>query len=133
MTTCVRLRVASEMYAVPVSYVLEVTPWTEVAPVPGARPEILGVWNLRGQILPVVDLAALPGIQRTAPASRLLVAADDDRRAGFTIDEMTDVAELGEPTEDTESTLLLGAILTDTDLIGVINVPKVFNTLERPS
>lgn len=133
MTTYVRLRVAAEMYAMPVRYVLEVTPLGEVVPVPGARPEILGIRNLRGQILPVVDLATLLGIQRTAPAGRLLVAADDDRRAAFTIDEMTDVTELGEPTQETESALLLGAVLTETDLIGVINVPKVFNILERPS
>lgn len=132
MTTYVRLRVASEIYAIPVAYVLEVTPLGEMVSVPGARPEILGVWNLRGQILPIVDLAALLGIQRTAPAARLLVAAEDDRRAAFTIDEMTDVTELGEPTEEIESSLLSGAVLTETDLIGVINVPKVFNILERP-
>jgi chemotaxis signal transduction protein len=132
MTICVRVRVASEVYAMPVAYVREVTPFGEVLPVPGTRPEILGVRNLRGQILPVVDLAALLGIERTTPAERLLIVADDDRRAGFTIDEMADVTELGEPTEDTESSLLLGAILTGKDLIGVINVPKVFNILEQP-
>jgi chemotaxis signal transduction protein len=133
MTTCVRLRVASEMYAIPVAYVREVTPFGDVVAVPGARPEILGVWNLRGQILPVIDLAALLGITRTAPPSRMLVAAEDDRRAAFTIDEMSDVTELGEPTEETESGLLVGAVLTEANLIGVINVPKIFNILERPS
>jgi chemotaxis signal transduction protein len=133
MTTCVRVRLASEVYAMPVSYVLEVTPFRELVPVPGARPEILGIHSLRGQILPVVDLAALLGLQRTAAAGHLLVAAEEDRRAAFTIDEMADVVELGEPTEETQSSLLLGAVLTPTDLIGVINVPKVFNILERPS
>ena len=66
--------VAAESYAMPVEHVLEVADLGDVAPVPGSRPEMLGVRNMRGQILPVVDLALLLGIPRTAPPGRLVVA-----------------------------------------------------------
>jgi purine-binding chemotaxis protein CheW len=127
----VRLRVASEAYAVPVEHVLEVADLGHVWAVPRARPELLGVRNLRGQILPVVDLTLLFGIPRTVPPTRLLVAEAGGRRAGFAIDEVSGVGQLGDPAEETESDLLLGAVLGEGELIGVIDVVRVFDSLER--
>jgi chemotaxis signal transduction protein len=127
----VRLRVASEAYAMPVEHVLEVAGLGQVRAVPGARPELLGVRNRRGQILPVADLALLLGIPRTAPPGRLLVAEAGGRRAGFAIDEVSGVGELADPAEETESGLLVGAAFSEGDLIGVIDVPRVFDSLAR--
>ncbi len=131
MSVQVRLRVASEAYAMPVEHVLEVADLGQVRAVPGSRPELLGVRNLRGQILPVVDLALLLEIPRTTPPRRLLVAEAGDRRAGFAIDEVSGVGELADPGEKTESGLLVGATFDDGDLIGVIDVPRLFDSLEQ--
>jgi len=76
----------------PVENVLEVADLGQVRAVPGARPEVLGVRNRRGQILPVVDLARLLGIARPGPPSRLLVAEARGCQAGFAIDEVSWVA-----------------------------------------
>ena len=133
MSVHVRLRVASEAYAMPVEHVLEVADLGQVRAVPGARPELLGVRNLRGRILPVVDLALLLEIPRTAPPGRLLVAEAGGRRAGFAIDEVTEVGELADPAEETESDLLVGALFGEGELIGVIDVPRVFDSLEQVS
>jgi hypothetical protein len=40
------------------------------------------------------------------------------------------VGELADPAEDTESDLLAGAVLSEGDLIGVIDVPRVFDSLD---
>jgi chemotaxis signal transduction protein len=131
MSIYVRLRVASEAYAMRVEHVLQVTHLGDVAAVPGSRPEMLGVWNFRGQILPVVDLALLLGVPRTDPPTRLLVTDVAGRQAGFAIDEVSEVGELQDPTEKTESELLAGATLVGGDLIGIIDVTRVFDSLER--
>ncbi len=131
MGVYVRLRVAAEAYAVPVEHVLEVADLGEVTPVPGARPAWLGVRHLRGRILPVADLALLLGIGRNAPPARLLVAQDAERRAGFAIDEVSGIGELPDPAEDAESDLLAGAALSQGDLVGVIDVARVFDALEE--
>jgi chemotaxis signal transduction protein len=125
----VRLRVAAESYAMPVEHVREAADLGQVEAVPGARPELLGVRNLRGQLLPVVDLARLLGLARAAPAGRLLVAEEGGRQAGFAVDEVSGVGELPDPAEDTESDLLVGAALIDSELTGVIDVPRVFDAL----
>jgi purine-binding chemotaxis protein CheW len=127
----VRLRVASEVYAIPVEHVNEVTWLGAITAVPGSLPEMLGVRNLRGRILPVVDLALLLGITRAAPPTRLLVAEAGGRDAGFAIDKVTEVGEMANPTQETESGLLTGATLADGDLIGVIDVSRVLASLEE--
>jgi chemotaxis signal transduction protein len=61
----------------------------------------------------------------------MIVAEAGGRRAGFAIDEVSGVGELGDPAEETESDLLVGAALGGGDLIGVIDVPRVFDSLEQ--
>jgi purine-binding chemotaxis protein CheW len=131
MTLYVRLRVAREEYAMPVEHVLEVADLGQVRVVPGSRPALIGVWNLRSQILPVVDLALLLRIPRTVQPSRLLVARAGHRRAGFAIDDVSGVGLLADSMQETESELLIGAALDGDGLIGVIDVPRVFDSLEQ--
>lgn len=133
MNAYVRFRVADEAYAVSVLNVLEVAGLGEVTPVPGAPREIVGVRNLRGKILPVIDLAALLGTRRTEPPARLLVAESDGRQAGLAIDEVTEVGEFAHPVEEAESALLLGTMLEEGDLIGVLNMPAVMDALGAPA
>lgn len=131
MSVHVRLRVAGECYAMAVENVLEVAELGDLAPVPGAHGSVLGVRNLRGEVLPVFDLAAVFGIPRDAPPLRLLVAEHEGKRAGFAIDEVTDVGELEAPAEETESAFLRGATLDDGVLVGVVDVARVFSALEQ--
>jgi purine-binding chemotaxis protein CheW len=133
MNAYVRFRVAEEAYAVSVLNVLEVASLGEVTPVPGAPREILGVRNLRGKILAVIDLAGLLGTHRSEPPSRLLVAESEGRQAGLAIDEVTEVGEFAEPVEEAESALLAGAMLEDGDLIGVLNMRAVMDALGVPA
>jgi purine-binding chemotaxis protein CheW len=142
MSSYVRMTVAAEAYAMPVEHVLEAAGLGRVRAVPGARRELLGIRTLRGQILPVVDLARLLGVHRTSAPTRLLVAEARGFRVGFAIDEVNgigdlgDLAELGEtgelgmPAEGIESGLLAGATLSDGELVGVLNVPRVFDSLD---
>jgi purine-binding chemotaxis protein CheW len=131
MSIHVRLRVAGEAYAVPIENVLEVARLGEVTAVPGSPAELLGVLNLRGRVLAVADLAQILGLRRTAPAARMLVAESGDLQAIFVIDEVSEVSELDDPTEATESALLTGATLAGGDLIGIIDLDQVFSSLTR--
>lgn len=130
MTVHVRLRVGNEVYAMPVEHVLEIAELGEVTPVPGSQSAILGVRNLRGQILPIVDLATVFGIAGSGNPQRVLVAEANGQRAGFAIDDVSDIEQLPDTVDETESDLLVGAALSKDELVGVVDVARVFQTLE---
>jgi hypothetical protein len=58
------------------------------------------------------------------------VAEASGRRVGFAIGEVSGLGELPDPDEETDSDLLVGAVLSHGGLIGVIDTPGVFDALE---
>ena len=126
----VRLRVGRERYALPIANVLEVAELGTLSAVPGAGGAVLGVRNLHGSVLPVFDLARVLAIAGDASAPRVVVAEHAGRRAGLAVDEVTDVvAHTGEP-EETAGEYLSGAILEDGQLVGIVDVERLFRSLE---
>jgi chemotaxis signal transduction protein len=125
----VRVRLGGESYAVAVENVIEVAELGMLSPVPGADATVLGVRNLRGEVLPVFDLASVLGIRGDSLPKRLLVTEHGSLRAGFAIDEVTDVGAIPPVAEETQSKLLSGAALDDSGLIGVVDVERLFAAL----
>jgi chemotaxis signal transduction protein len=128
----VRVRVADEHYALPVADVLEVAELGDVTPVPGARAAVLGVRNLRGQVLPVVDLATLFELPQPDP-ERIVIAEHGALRAGFAVDSVAGVEQLPEASEEVDSRHLLGAALAGDTLVGVIDVGSVLGEVQETS
>lgn len=122
----VRVRLGGESYAIAVEHVLEVAQLGQLSPVPGAHGSLLGVRNLRGDVLPVFDLASVLGIRSDSLPQCLLVTEHGSLRAGFAIDQVTDVGTLPAVTEETQSSLLAGAALDESGLIGVVDVERLF-------
>lgn len=55
-------RLAHERYAVQTRYVLEVHPLRDLTPLPGTPPFLRGVLNVRGRILPVIEMKRFFGL-----------------------------------------------------------------------
>lgn len=138
MTTYTRISTAGEAYAIPVMNVLEIVDLGQPTTVPGARGEILGITSLHGQILPIIGLAEVLGTAGLAErggasgpgaAPALLVTEAAGIKAGFAVDQVVDVGELPDPTEETESRFLVGTMLHNGELIGVLDVAAIFEWL----
>jgi purine-binding chemotaxis protein CheW len=127
----VRLRVGLESYALPVANVLEVAEPGVLSAVPGAAGAMLGVRNLHGRILPVFDLARVLEIAGDGSAARVVVAEHRDDLIGLAVDEVVDVSPFTGDADETEAALLSGAVLEDGELVGIIDVERLFETLER--
>jgi purine-binding chemotaxis protein CheW len=126
----VLVRVGNEHYALPVADVLEVAELGELTPVPGAGPAVRGVRNLRGQVLPVVDLAAALGLGG-GDARRLVIAERDGRRAGLAVGSVESVETLPEASEGVDSPHVPGAALVDGALVGVVDVGSLLDAVEQ--
>jgi purine-binding chemotaxis protein CheW len=125
----VRVVAGGEHYALPVEAVLEIAELGQVTPVPGAPSGVLGVRNLRGQVIPVIDLASVLGLSGDADNERIVVTEDGDLRAALAVTSTDDVGALGPATEEVESPYLSGAILVEDALVGIVDVPALLRAV----
>lgn len=70
--------------------VVEILPMPQVTPVPGAQPWLLGVANIRGNLLPIVDLKQFLEGERTVlhESQRVLIVRQPGGDVAITIDEL---------------------------------------------
>jgi purine-binding chemotaxis protein CheW len=87
---------AEELYGINVMQVKEVLRLTEIAPVPGAIHYIVGIINLRGNVITVIDTRALFGLQTTeySDDSRIIVIELEDQVIGMLVDSVAEVIYL---------------------------------------
>lgn len=85
--------VGKQEYAVPITVVREILAWMPPTPVPEAPPIVEGVVELRGEILPVVDLGKRFGRPRVRPdaEARIMIMDLEGRHAGWIVDEVIEV------------------------------------------
>jgi len=88
---------ANEEYAIEIVKVQEIKSWTTVTPIPCSPEHLLGVINLRGAIVPIVDLRkqfSLPTWDAEGVRAVIIVrseATDNPRTLGLLVDEVSDV------------------------------------------
>jgi purine-binding chemotaxis protein CheW len=84
-----------EQFALPVEEVQEVLVKQPLTPVPLAPPEILGLLNLRGAIMPAIDLRRRLGFPDAAVSEpKLLVLKGEEGPLSVVVDDIGDVFEL---------------------------------------
>jgi purine-binding chemotaxis protein CheW len=79
-------------YAVDISLVKEIIkPTMEPTPVPQSPFFVEGVIDLRGDIVPIIDLKKRFGVTDHTPSTRILVIKKEDIIVGFLVDSVTEV------------------------------------------
>lgn len=94
----VAFRLGEETYAIDISYIHEIIRMRTITFVPRAPHYMRGVINLRGRIVPVMDLSArlgLPSHEETAQ-SRIIVVEIGDESIGLIVDAVSEVLRLPE-------------------------------------
>lgn len=133
--TWVSFRLHAETYALPVADVREIVRVDAVTRVPGGPREIRGVTNVRGRVIPVVDLSVRLGLEAgdLSPRSRVLVAEARERPIGLLVDEVEAVERIDllavEPppreVRTERSELVLGVLRRDRALTILLDVDRV--------
>ena len=96
--TWVEFRLAGGLFALPVGQVREILRVREVAPVPHPPFPVIGVINLRGRVVPLLDLRARLALRATPPdaGSRVVLVESQKRRIGLLVDGVERVAQLAQ-------------------------------------
>ena len=91
----VGFRVGDEYFGIPIGIVHEIVRMMEITAVPDAPQFIEGVINLRGKIIPVVDLRKrFAGTAEQNRRNRILVAELDGHYVGLVVDSANEVLKL---------------------------------------
>jgi len=92
----VTFRLADETYGINVMQVQEVLRVTEIAPVPGAPDYVMGIINLRGNVVTVLDTRKrfnLPATEQD-DATRIVIIESGQNVVGVQVDSVAEVVEL---------------------------------------
>lgn len=102
-TQWVTFKLDDEIYGINVMQVQEVLPMTEIAPVPGAPPYVMGIINLRGNVVTVIDTRMRFGLEQKTPedGDRIVVVETEDQVAGIVVDGVAEVTYVRESEVDT--------------------------------
>lgn len=92
----VTFRLEGETYGINVMQVQEVLRFSEVAPVPGAPPYVLGIINLRGNVVTVVDTRHRFGLGEgeVTDNTRIVIIETDNHVIGMLVDSVSEVVYL---------------------------------------
>jgi purine-binding chemotaxis protein CheW len=92
----VTFQLDDETYGIDVMQIREVLRSPEISPVPGAPAFVLGIINLRGNVVAIIDTRSrfnLPP-REVDDSSRILILEAGDYVVGFLVDSVSEVAEL---------------------------------------
>lgn len=99
----VSFALGSEEYGVDISQVQEIIRMVEITHVPRAPHFMEGVINLRGQLIPIIDLRTRFGMPRAdhTKSTRIVVTEIGSKRVGIVVDSVSEVLNI--PLENVEN------------------------------
>ncbi|WP_024459994.1 chemotaxis protein CheW [Marinimicrobium sp. LS-A18] len=94
----VTFRLDGETYGINVMQVQEVLRYSEIAPVPGAPPYVLGIINLRGNVVTVIDTRHRFGLAdgEVTDNTRIVIIETDNHVIGIMVDSVAEVVYLNQ-------------------------------------
>lgn len=136
----VTFRLKDETYGINVMQVQEVLRVSEIAPVPGAPGYVLGIINLRGNVVTVIDTRTRFGLPMTDldDASRIVIIESEQQVVGILVDSVAEVVELRQSQIDSapnigseeSSRYIQGVASRDEDLLIVVDLNKLLTDQE---
>lgn len=136
----VTFRLDNETYGINVMQVQEVLRVTEIAPVPGAPDYVMGIINLRGNVVTVLDTRRRFGLppRETDDSTRIVVIEADQNVVGILVDSVAEVVELSRSAvesspnvgNDESSKYIEGVANHDGELLILVDVNKLLSDEE---
>jgi purine-binding chemotaxis protein CheW len=136
----ISFRVGVQEFCVDIMAVREIRGWTAATALPRSPSFVRGVINLRGAVLPIVDLAARLGFDSAEPTARhvIIVAQIGAQMVGLLVDAVSDILtvtdDVIQPTpevaSDTAKTFVRGLLAIDGRMISLIGLDRLLPDLD---
>jgi len=136
----IAFRIGDQEFCVNIMSVREIRGWTPATAMPHAPPYVLGVINLRGAVLPIVDLSLRLGMKPAEPTVRhvIIVAQVGAKVVGLLVDAVSDILTVTDgniqPTPDianeAEKAYARGILAIEGRMICLIELDALFSHVE---
>jgi purine-binding chemotaxis protein CheW len=137
----IAFRVGGQEFCVNVMSVREIRGWTPATAMPHAPSYMLGVINLRGAVLPIIDFSARLGMKPAEPTVRhvIIVAQVKSQVVGLLVDAVSDILTVADGdiqptpdiTSDFERSFARGVLAIEGRMICLVELDQVFPQEER--
>ncbi len=132
----IEFSLGAEDYAIPLLMVREVISVPETTPIPKSPPHFLGIMNLRGQVISVVDLRIKLQVEARAIREEAVIIVDiGGMNIGVVVDSINkvlafsseDVSEMPEIEHQVNSHFIFGVYKKERSLTVLIDIAKVLD------
>ncbi len=136
------LTIGSEEFGLPLTSVREVIALPTITPIPFCPSHFLGIINLRGKIIPIIDLRLKFGFKaNSSPETTVIICEFEDQCLGAVVDSVNsvitadspDTAEVPSVTDNKLADFIIGVYKTDKRLVLLMNLAKALNIEDRRS
>ena len=139
----IAFRLGEQEFCVDIMSVRDIRGWTPTTPLPHSSAFVKGVINLRGAVLPVVDLSARLGFEPVEPSARnvIVITQVGSQTIGLLVDAVSDILTVNsgsiQPTPNVASELarlfVKGVIAMEGRMISLIALDNVLTQNEVPT
>lgn len=136
----VTFRLGNETYGINVMQVREVLRYNEIAPVPGAPSYVIGIINLRGNVVTVIDTRERFGLPAAeiSDNTRIVILESEEQVVGIMVDAVAEVVYLRESEieiapnvgNDESSRYIQGVCHKNDELLILIEIAKLLTDRE---
>lgn len=136
----VTFKLEGERYGINVMQVQEVLRQSEIAPVPGAPDYVIGITNLRGNVVPVIDSRRRFGLpsKEADDVTRIIIFEVNGHVAGMQVDSVAEVVYLHQSeidnapsvNSDDSSRFIQGVSTREGSLLILVDVDKILSDHE---
>ena len=89
----VSFHLSDQEFCIDIMAIREIRGWAPVTPMPHTPPYVLGLINLRGAVIPVIDMACRLGMKMTEPSERSAIIVTDiaGKLVGLLVEQVSDM------------------------------------------
>ena len=139
-TQFISFAISDDQYGVDIMAVREIKGWSNVTHLPNQPEYVRGVLNLRGAIVPIIDLRCRfgEGLTETTPLHIMIIVQIDGRQVGLIGDRVLDIVTVDanqiqpvpRTTQEATSDFLRGLVTVDNTMIALIDLPNLLSVTD---
>jgi purine-binding chemotaxis protein CheW len=134
-TQLISFAIGDDQYGVDIMAVREIKGWTDITPLPRQPDYVRGVLNLRGVIVPIVDLRCRfgQGLTQATPLHIVIIVQIASKPIGLLADRVLDIVSLDvaqikpvpRVAQAQRVSFLSGLVTTEAGMIALIDLPNL--------